>query len=728
MARILLVSNRLPITIRTDGQGQVGLQRSAGGLATGLSGPHRDSEGLWIGWPGDTSELAPEQLDELAGELARQRLVAVALSAEEIASYYDGFCNGVVWPLFHHLIDRIPLHARGWESYRQVNERFASAVLERYRPGDRIWIHDYQLGLVPALVRAQLPEATIGFFLHIPFPAPEIYRIFPWREELLEGLLGADLVGFHTLSYARHFANALLHVLGLLPNVDRVTWRGRVVRFGAYPMGIDVQSFTEAARAPAAEAAVQRHRTDVGDRALLLGIDRLDYTKGIPRRLRAVERLLEKEPSWRGRLRLLQVAVPSRVHVDEYVGFHRDVNELVGRINGAYGTPSQMPVHYVYRSFSQTELVHMYRAADVMLVTPLRDGMNLVAKEFVASRVDDGGVLVLSEFAGAAAEMGEAVLVNPYDIEGMADGIARALSMPLEERGTRMRALRERVLGNDVHRWVAAFLGDLDLAREGAAASAERMSSSARLSEVVGRIQAADELLWLLDYDGTLVPFASRPELAQPDPDLRRLLLAVTTDPRHHVHVLSGRPRDVLERWLGALPVGLHAEHGLWSRAPGSAWEIARDLPNHWKQGVREILAAFAARVPGSLVEEKTCGLAWHYRMADPEFGEMQAKELQIHLAHTLSNEPVEILPGAKVVEVRPHGIDKGSVATRLLARLPRALPIVCGDDETDESMFAAIPEHGIAVHVGARPSRAAIRVADYGTVRWLLRQALERQ
>jgi trehalose 6-phosphate synthase/phosphatase len=455
-------------------------------------------------------------------------------------------------------------------------------------------------------------------------------------------------------------------------------------------------------------------------------VDRLDYTKGIPRRLLAFERLLERHPELRERIRLLQVAVPSREGVKAYREFRGETDALIGRIHGAFATPHWVPIHYLHRSVSPRELVTLYRAADVMLVTPLRDGMNLVAKEFVASRTDEDGVLVLSEFAGAAAEMAEAIHVNPYDIDGTAEAYHRALTMPPGERRSRMRSLRRRVAANDVNRWLRRFLDALQSVPPAGAAAAP--SPPSVLTSVVERVRKAKNLLLLLDYDGTLVPFAPTPELAAPDPGLLALLRALAARPGAEVHVISGRSRETLEAWLGEAPVGLHAEHGYWSRGlDASGWTSHEQTGLEWRGAVLEIFEDFATRTPGSLIEEKTASVAWHYRSSDPEFGETQARELLVHLREILSNVPVEIVPGSKVIEARPHGVHKGRIVERLLPGLAAGTAILAmGDDRTDEDLFAALPEDAFAIHVGPAPSRARLRLASVADSRALLRSLLD--
>ncbi len=719
MARLIIASNRLPVTVTATPDG-VSVEPSTGGLATGMKGPHERLGGLWIGWPGHLEGLAAEQRAEVDRRLAALRLEGVPLSAEEVERYYEGYANSVLWPLFHYALGRLPDELRDLDAYEAVNAKFADAIAARHEPGDLVWIHDYQLMRVPALLRERVPDARIGFFLHIPFPSSEIFRSLPHRDRLLEGLLGADLVGFHTAAYVRHFASSALRLLGAATEVDRLRWHGREVRLGAFPMGIDAARFDALARAEDVLAKVARHRA--GGARLVVGVDRLDYTKGIPQRLLAFEALLRREPALRGRVRLVQVAVPSRENVGAYQDLRAEVDALVGRIQGEFATSTWSPIHYMYRGLAQADLVALYRAADVLAVTPLRDGMNLVAKEFVASRPDGDGVLVLSELAGAAAEMSEAIVVNPYDVEATADALHRALEMPPDERRTRMGLLRERVASHDVHWWARTFVAALE--RVPRASLADVVPSPRPVvEEALARAESARPLALLLDYDGTLVPFAPTPELAAPGRELLDLLVALAARPDTDVHVVSGRRRSGLERWLGALPVGLHAEHGLWTRYRGEEWAHAENAAAPWLEPVLAILREFADRTPGSLVEEKTAGAAWHYRSAEPDLGAAQAKELMLHLSTFLANLPVEILPGDAVVEVRLHGMNKGRAVTRILGRArPGTMILAMGDDRTDEDMFAALPPGHLAIHVGPAPSLAPVRLGGVREARAFLR------
>lgn len=725
MARLLIASNRLPVTVRAE-RGEVQVVPSAGGLATAMRGPHERQSGLWIGWPGDVSRLSEGQRREVDAQLAAMRAVPVTLSAAEVTRYYDGFSNAVLWPLFHYLLDKVRMDARrDWEAYEAVNERFAEAVAEHYEPGDLIWVHDYHLMLVPALLRKRLPEARIGFFLHIPFPADEIFRTLPFREPLLRGLLGADVIGFHAASYREHFTAAVTRLLGLPREGDTITYEGRTSRLGVYPISVDVAELSALAARPEIQAEARRIRERASGQRIVLGIDRLDYTKGIPRRLAAIDRFLERSPELRKKTRFIQLAVPSREAVDAYAALRDQVNAAVGRINAQYGTVDAVPIHLLYRSMPMEQVVALYLAADVMLVTPIRDGMNLVAKEFVTTRLDDTGALVLSEFTGAAAELREALSVNPYDIDGMAATLKRALVMPREEQRSRMRALRECVAAHDVHRWAEELLADIE--RATVAAAPPVAHSAAPPEEAVALARSSPDLRLLLDYDGTLVPLAARPELATPDEALMELLAALAARPGTAVHVVSGRRREDLERWLGRLPISLHAEHGFCSRpGPGASWgEVDVAFPA-WKAEVLTIFAEVTARSPGSFVEEKPVTVAFHYRNVESDIAKGRVRELEELLEAPLRVRGLEAIHGAKVIEVRPRGLHKGLVVSRALAGAGEATAVVAlGDDRTDEDLFAALPATALSIHVGGGASAASFRLPDPTAARRFLKQLL---
>ncbi len=731
-ARVLIVSNRLPVTVRLE-HGKVRVSPSSGGLATAMRGPHEQANSLWIGWPGDTSRFGPADRQITERRLAEMRCQPLYLTVGEVAHFYDGFSNGVLWPLYHYLTDKVEKEAwSNWKIYTEVNQKFADAVLQVYRPGDRIWIHDYQLSLVPGMIRKRAPEATIGFFLHIPFPSSEVFRILPWRVEILQGMMGADLIGFHTYSYLHHFSRALLHVLKL-PTADGVVPLGhRRAMLGVFPIGIDTPGFETLVARPEIRQDVEQIKAEGGGRHLILGVDRLDYTKGLPRRLLAIERLLEREPALRDRIRFVQLIVPSREKVDAYAALRRELDELAGRINATWGTLSSVPVHYLYRGVPLEKLVALYGAADVMLVTPLRDGMNLVAKEFIACQDREAGVLILSEFAGAAAELVEALLVNPYDIDRLALQIKRAIQMPAEERQARMASLRARVRGFDVHLWAATFLETLQAAarRRAVPGDTPQVSEEAEVERLLARVSTFDPLHVVLDYDGTLVPFAPTPDLARPDPELLELLRRLAARPHTQVHLLSGRTRDSLGRWFGTLPIHLHAEHGFWSRdaAGTGTWRALLPTVPTWLPRVRALLERWTRDTPGSIIEEKSNGIVWHYRQVAADFGPMRARALLQALRDTPAEPDLEVIEGEKAIEIRRRGVHKGVVIQRLIEESAGAAQFLAmGNDRTDEDMFQAIGAHGVAFHVGPGPSMTPHRLADHEAARRVLRALLDR-
>jgi trehalose 6-phosphate synthase len=458
----VVVANRLPVDKVVGPDGEVSFRRSPGGLVTALEPVLQQRNGTWVGWSGGTGD---SQLPEETFEAGGVNLHPVALSAGEVERYYEGFSNSSLWPLYHDAVETPIFKRRWWESYRLVNERFTKAVADNAAPGATVWVQDYQLQLVPALLRETRPDLKIGFFLHIPFPPVELFMQLPRRAELLKGLLGADLVGFQRPLGAQNFVQLSRHLLGTRVRRGVVEWEGRTVRAEAFPISIDVEEMERLAASPEVQARAKAIRTELGEpKTIILGVDRLDYTKGIERRLKAFRELLSD-----GRLTapdtvMVQVATPSRERVEHYQTLRVNVEREVGRINGEYGRVGQPAVHYLHQSYSRAELAALYVAADVMMVTPLRDGMNLVAKEYVGARADGGGALVLSEFAGAAAELRQAFLCNPHDLDGVKDALMRAIHVDPVEGRKRMHAMHSHLRSHDVRAWADAFLDALGAA------------------------------------------------------------------------------------------------------------------------------------------------------------------------------------------------------------------------------------------------------------------------
>ncbi len=725
-ARLIVVSNRLPLTLRKTDDGWK-TERSSGGLASAMNPLLRKDGGDWIGWAGVAGEQDQESRRTVLEEWAeKDRCFAVELPEDVAKGFYEGYANQTLWPVFHNFPSKLKFESKSWEAYVEANRIFSQAVAERYKPNDLIWVHDYHLILLPQMLREQLPDAAIGFFLHIPFPSSEIFPVLPRREELLEGLLGADLLAFQTHGHLQQFRAALLRVLGMESKIEQVAVGSRPVRLEALPIGIAPEEYTNLLNSDKTTAEqyaewVARYK----GRKVLLAVDRLDYTKGVIERLRAYAHLLRSSPELKEKVILIQIAVPTREGIDTYQHLRTEVNRLVGEINGKLGTPEWTPLVYINRSIDRTELVGLYKLADVCWVGSLRDGMNLVAKEYVACKPDGDGVLVLSEFAGAAAEMGEALLINPFDEERTAATIERALALDEQERRLRMTALHNRVVRNNVFRWGERFLAALQEAVADRGRFIDTQPQRLRPPEIRDAYARASRRLLILDYDGTLVPFAKRPQQAVPPPVVLDTLSALASDPQNCVALMSGRSAENMDRWFGSVRgLWLAAEHGAELKASSiSTWEPLRSqVPAEWKNTVMPILEHFVDRTPGSFVEEKKYALVWHYRMAEPEFGEWLANELVSMLEAMFAETELRAFRGEKIVEVRPVWANKGEVLDRLLVTWADPdFIFAAGDDRTDEDLFERLRSDAWTVHIGPGPTRASYVVADFEGLRRVL-------
>ncbi|GAB2862686.1 bifunctional alpha,alpha-trehalose-phosphate synthase (UDP-forming)/trehalose-phosphatase [Hymenobacter ruber] len=724
MSRTIIVSNRLPTKVIRSEE-SLTFQPSEGGLATGLGSIYRADGNVWVGWPGlfVTDEAEEKYVTE---QLQADSMSPVFLTEAEIRDFYEGFSNSTLWPTFHYFTQFATYEQAHWDAYVAVNEKFCAAVLAQAGPEDTIWVHDYQLLLLPELLRKARPEATIGFFLHIPFPSYELIRVLPWRAELLRGMLGADLIGFHTFGYMRHFLSSVSQVLGLSAVNGQIEVAHRAVRVDAFPMGIDYQRYADAA---VSEAAIQHeatYREALRDTRVILSIDRLDYTKGIAQRLRAFELLLQNYPEWREQVSLIMLVVPSRDQVAQYADLKVEIDELVGRINASYRTIAWNPIHYFYRSLPLEELASLYRLAEVALVTPMRDGMNLVAKEFVASKADHKGVLILSERAGAARELSDALIINPTDINQLAEAMHEALVMPEDEQIQRMTAMQALVKRYNVFSWTKLFLNQLAYTKMKQQTLATETLTPAPTGQLLEAYHASKQRLLLLDYDGTLVNFHANPQRAQPDQELRLLLRALSDNPQNRVVIISGRDRNTLEKWLGDLHVDFIAEHGVWLRAAGDEWSLFQAMRNDWKRELLPVLELYVARTAGSFIEEKDYSLVWHYRSVDEELGAVRARELLNHLTFMTSNTDLQVMEGNKVLEIKNAGINKGTAATRWLSYYSPDFILALGDDRTDEDTFRALPAEAFTVRVGSAPhSSARFHVESPTEVRQLLRKLI---
>lgn len=722
--RLIIVSNRLPVSVEATGDGYK-YQPSVGGLATSLDNLRGDREMLWVGWPGLAVD-DPDEQDAIESTLRHDfNSVPLFLPDDLFEPFYTGFSNGTLWPLFHYFTQFAHYDPAEWQAYRDVNKLYLEKLENLLRPGDRLWIHDYHLLLLPEMVRESFPEAAIGFFLHIPFPSSEIFRILPWREQILRGMLGSDLIGFHSFSYARHFLSSLLRLLGLEQDFGSVVVGERPVKVDTFPLGVDVERFSTAHEIDEVQRSLVELKKQAGDRKVILSVDRLDFTKGILERLEAFALFLDDHPEWQGKVSMVYICVPSRTSVPEYQSLKRQVDELVGRINGRHSQPGWTPIWYLYRRFSFEGLVPFYLLADIALVTPIRDGMNLVAKEYLASRPDGSGVLVLSETAGSAEELGEALIVNPYDKRSIVASIVRALEMPLDEQRQRNEHMLNRLKRYTTERWAEDFLGQLEKAI--AARPSYRMTvfDDETEQELLQEYKAAERRLLLLDYDGTLVGFRGRAESARPDAPLLRLLKELVSNDKNRVVVISGRDHGTLEKWIGATGVDIVAEHGArFRRHPDQDWNLVEEgVSGGWQNQIRPVMDVYVDRTPGAYLEDKGTALVWHFRRAEPELGSLRAKELMETLESYLANTALHVMQGSKVIEVKQSSVNKGRAAQRWLTeKKGYDFILAIGDDVTDEDLFAALPKgaHSIKVGRGAQ-SRADHYISDSKEVRRFL-------
>ena len=709
--RLLIVSNRLPISVKKR-RGKLLFEPSVGGLATALGDFYKSHSGIWVGWPGiELERVTEEEQREVKTRLSSENYHPVFLSKRDIEYYYQGFCNNTLWPLFHYFTDYAIYSADFWQAYRRVNQLFADVIFDIAQPGDIIWVQDYHLLLLPRLIKERLPETTVGFFLHIPFPSFEIFRLLPWRRQILEGLLGAELIGFHTYDYVQHFLNSIHSLLGYQSFMGQVTTADRIIKADVFPIGIDYQHFYSTARSSAVRNQAGKFRQKLGNRKVVLSIDRLDYTKGIPQRLEAFDLFLEKHPEYWEKLVLVMVVVPSRIEVEQYAQLKKQVDELVGEINGKYGSIGWTPIWYLYRSLSFDSLVALYNLADIALITPLRDGMNLIAKEYITSKTDRRGVLIISETAGAAKELGEAIVINVSNPEEIVQALEEALAMPKKEQIERNRVMQKRLQRYNLERWADEFIDRLLHTRELQDEMGTRIMNDEVKSRLIGDFQQSRQRLVILGYDGTLIPFSDRPELAKPSTEVKRLLNRLAADPKSEVVLVSGRDRHTLERWFGGLGIGLAAEHGAWVKEKGKPWEVEENLPKDWKEELRPLLELYVDRTPGSFVEEKDFSLVWHYRKAEPKLGEIRAREVVNDLLNITANLKLQVLEGSRIVEVKNADVTKGQAALRWVYQKEWDFILAIGDDLTDEDVFQVLPATALSIKVrfGASAARFSL-------------------
>jgi len=734
MSKTIIVSNRLPLQVKLDNN-EITVIPSVGGLATGMKSVHRDSNGVWVGWTGLTSEEIDEGLTaKVNSAVQNEQCVAVDLSEQDIENYYYGFSNRTLWPLFHYFLEYTEFQNEAWENYKLVNEKFAKVVIDQIEAGDKVWIHDYQLLLLPQLIKAEKPDVPIGFFLHIPFPSYEIFRTFPKRKEILEGMLGSDLIGFHTYDYERHFLSSVKRIVNKEVRFNKITHDNRIIKVDSFPMGIDYQKFENAAKQNQEQSKKEKttvqlrldeHLNQSDSAKMVLSIDRLDYTKGIPNRVRAFEYFLNKYPEYKEKIRLIMLAVPSRSEVPQYQKLKRETDELVGRVNGEFSTVSWTPIWYFFRAMPFENLIDLYTSSDVALITPVRDGMNLVAKEYIATRTEQDGVLVLSEMAGASKELGEALLINPFNFEEIADTLKQAIEMPVKEQKRRMKNLQKRISRYTVERWAEEFMTALDSSQNVSQYIQAEAFTKHQQNKVLQATTSSKSTLLLLGYNGTLVDYTYETNDKKPDAELLTLLTSIADLPNVEFCITSCSPKEDLDKWFADMDCRLISDHGAYYRKH-NIWTELESLKTDWMEDVIPVLETFVDRTPGSKLEINRFSLSWYYGDTDLELGEKRFIEMRTVLTSLTANTDLSVFHGNKVVEIKSNKVSKGYAAVQILKEKEFDNIIAIGDDWTDEYMFEDLPDHAHTIKVGLKETNARYYLKKVNEVRNFLQKMIK--
>jgi len=702
--RLFIISNRLPLKVTRNEDQSFEFQRSEGGLATGLGSLEVSIEKHWIGWPGIFLD-SKEERKEVTKHLEAFNYHPVFLSEKQIVNYYEGYSNSILWPLCHYFYSFVEWETNYWETYKEVNLLFASISSGFIKAGDMVWVHDYQLMLLPKMLRERTKAGGIGYFHHIPFPSYELFRVLPERAEILDGLLGADLIALHTHDYMRHFISAVERVMELEFRLDKVLIDYRMVHVGAYPMGINYLQYYDAILNPVIQEKARELRQNYGENKLVLSVDRLDYSKGVLHRLKGFVHFLENHPEYHGKVSLVMLLVPSRDSVGRYAELKTKVDERIGFINGMYSTINWTPIHYFYHSLEFEELAALYHIADIALVTPLRDGMNLVAKEYVASKRDKPGVLILSEMAGAAVELSDAIVINPNNPEAIEWALLDALEMSQEEQFARMAKMQKVISRQTVKKWANDFITELTRICLRNKENDRKRILPNRLKPLCQSYRNAEKRLLILDYDGTLSPFKNKPEDAFPTSELLQMLTQLVSDPRNRVVISSGRDMQTLEKWLGHLPLDMAAEHGAFYKENG-VWNRKTSTIS-WDDEILQIFQEFLDKTPQSKLEIKDTALVWHFRKVDAWLASIREQQLINALIKPCAHLHLQIMRGNKILEVKSPIYNKGVEAKRLLQGNSFDFILAIGDDTTDEDTFNALPHSAFSVKVGG-PCKSA--------------------
>jgi trehalose 6-phosphate synthase/phosphatase len=702
--KLFIISNRLPVKVSKTNDEKLEFSSSEGGLATGLGSLSMSVEMHWIGWPGIYLKDETEK-KQVSDHLEKLNYHPVFLSEDQILNFYEGYSNSILWPLCHYFYAFIEYETKYWETYKAVNQTFGQVAESLIAPGDMVWVQDYHLMLLPKIIRDKNLGVSIGYFHHIPFPSYESFRVLPERAEILNGLLGADLIGFHTQEYKQHFISTVESVINIQFKLDHLLTDNRIVHVDAFAMGINYSQYYEAILNPKVQEKAETLKKNFGNHKLMLSVDRLDYSKGILHRLKGFAQFLQHYPAYREMISLVMVVVPSRDKVNRYADLKKKIDETIGSINGTYSTLNWRPVYYFYRSFEFEELAALYYIADIGLVTPLRDGMNLVAKEYVATKRDKPGVLILSEMAGAATELSDTIIINPNNVDKIEFAILDAVEMSLEEQYMNMAKMQKVISRQTVKRWAESFIEELEQIDLKNVAIHKRQIDLPLTETIHKDYELAKKRLIILDYDGTLSPFHDKPEDAFPTFELLRILDELCKDKRNKVLISSGRNCRTMESWLGHLPLDLAAEHGAFYKENGKWHKI--NCKNIWNDEIIQILQNFVNITPRSEIEIKDTALVWHYRRVNSRFASLREQQLVNELIDPCAQLHLQIMRGNKIVEIKSPKFNKGTEVARILRKGTYDFILAIGDDTTDEETFKALPPTSYTLKIGPASSIA---------------------
>ncbi len=735
MKRLFMIANRLPWSIIKK-EGQKELEVSKGNFDSGLKRFYESFDIKWIGRAGlNINEISEVEKQEIDNQFRLHNCIPIYLDKQLRDDFIYGFCDNTVWLLFNYYNQMAKFKPEHWEVYKKVNQLYAETILKYITEDDFLWIHDYHLMLLPGLIRDKLPNISIGYFQHIPFPSFEIFRLLPWRNELLEGILNADLIGFHTYDYQRHFMSSVRRLLGHETFFNRIRLNERIAKVDAFPKGIDFDYFYTTAKKITENKIDQQSeihkellefKRKQKNRKIILTIDRFDYTKGIPERIKAFELFLKNYPEYIEKVSLFLFVDPTRENISAMQELKKELDELVGRINGMYGSISWMPIWYFFKNINRIEAIELYSSADIALITPIRDGMNLLAKEYIACRTDKTGVLILSEMAGAAKELGESLIVNPNDRMDVAKAIYSALNMPVSEQINRNSVLQKRLKIYNEERWANDFISGLKEVKELQESNYTRKVTTRIIQNIVSKYKSAKKRILFLDYDGTLTGFHKDPQMAMPDKELYSIVSELISSPGNTVVIISGRDKETLSKWFNNYDrLAFIAEHGVWNKNPDSEWKMNSQIEKEWMDIIEPVMQNFVDRTPRTFIEYKNYSLVWHYRDADPDMGQQRAWELKDDLKMYIANLNLEIMDGDKVIEIKNAGINKGRAALDKIGNNKFDFMFAIGDDWTDEYTFNALPETAFTIKVGTKTTAAKYYINDVNEVRKLLSELI---